>query len=301
MRRSIDACDGAARASGVRIVHGCGFDSVPSDLGMLEIHEFAKSRGLSGQFKRATLAVVRIKGGFSGGTVASMVNAVEEATADRSLRRLFADPYALSPNRSQEPELGLQQDQRSLRYDSHIGQWTAPFVMEGVNTRVVRRTNALTGYSYGRDLRYRETTALRGAKGLVAGAAMTAATGLIVSSQQFSLIHKLTEALLPKPGEGPDKATRDAGYFSLRLEGDTVEGPRLFARIAGTSDPGFGETAKMLAEAAMCLALNPSDLPNAAGVLTPATAMGSALAQRLRAAGMTFEASAGGVANEREA
>jgi len=301
MRRSMDACDKAARASGVRIVHGCGFDSIPSDLGMLAIHELARARGLSGQFKHATLAVQRIKGGFSGGTVASMINAVQEATADRSVRRLFADPYALSPNRAQEPDLGPQKDQRDLRYDAFVGQWTAPFVMEGVNARVVRRTNALAGYPYGRELRYRETTALFGAKGFFSGAAITAAMGLIVGSQQYPLTRTLTKAFLPKPGEGPDKATRAAGLFELRLEAETIEGSRLFARIAGASDPGYGETAKMLAEAAMCLVLNNAELSDAAGVLTPATAMGTALTERLRAAGMTFEASPGGTSYAREA
>ena len=290
MRRSIDAWDATAKASGARIVHSCGFDSIPSDLGMLTLHQAAKARGLSGQFTRATLAVVRLKGGFSGGTVASMVNGIEEATADRSVRRIFADPYALSPDRGQEPDLGPQRDQVGLKYDDFLGQWTAPFVMASINTRVVRRTNALLGYAYGRELRYRETTALKGPGGFAFGLAMTLGLGAVVGSQLFGPTKKLVGALLPKPGEGPDKAARDAGFFKLRLEAEAVEGERLHAVIAGTSDPGYGETAKMLSESALCLALDEAKLPRVAGVLTPATAMGMTLVDRLRAAGMTFEA-----------
>ncbi|MCA2977957.1 MAG: saccharopine dehydrogenase NADP-binding domain-containing protein [Myxococcaceae bacterium] len=293
MRRSIDGFDAAAKASGARIVHTCGFDSIPSDLGLLVLHDFARQRGLSGQFSRATLAVLRLKGGFSGGTVASMVNGIEEATADRALRRLFADPYALSPDRPREPDLGRQRDQTGLQFDDFLGTWTAPFVMASINTRVVRRTNALLGYPYGRELRYRETTALKGVGGLVFGAVMTAGLGAVVGSQLFGPTKKLVGALLPKPGEGPDKATRDGGFFRLRLEAETVEGERLHALVAGTSDPGYGETAKMLSESALCLALDGEKLPKVAGVLTPATAMGLVLVDRLRAAGMTFEARPG--------
>jgi short subunit dehydrogenase-like uncharacterized protein len=293
MRRSIDSWDAAAKASGARIVHACGFDSIPSDLGMLTLHGFAKARGLSGQFSRATLAVVRIKGGFSGGTVASMVNGIEEATADRAVRRLFADPYALSPDRAQEPALGAQRDQVGVHHDDFLGRWTAPFVMASINTRVVRRSNALLGYPYGRELRYRETTVLRGFGGILFGWALSVGLGAVVASQLFGPTKNLAGALLPKPGEGPDKATRDSGFFQLRLEAETVEGERMHADVAGTSDPGYGETAKMLSESALCLALDEAKLPQVAGVLTPATAMGMVLVDRLRAAGMTFEPKTG--------
>jgi short subunit dehydrogenase-like uncharacterized protein len=293
MRRSMDGWDTAAKASGARIVHSCGFDSIPSDLGMWTLHGFARARGLSGNFTRATLGVVRIKGGFSGGTIASMVLGIEEATADRAVRRLFADPYALSPNRADEPDLGPQRDQVGVRYDDFLGRWTAPFVMASINTRVVRRTNALLGYPYGRKLRYHETTVLRGFSGILFGLAMSMGLGVVVASQLFGPAKRLMGTLLPKPGEGPDKATRESGFFQLRLEAETVEGERLHAVIAGTSDPGYGETAKMLSESALCLALDEAKLPPVAGVLTPATALGNVLVERLRAAGMTFEARAG--------
>ncbi|MDP3234413.1 MAG: saccharopine dehydrogenase NADP-binding domain-containing protein [Myxococcales bacterium] len=291
MRRAIDLADAMAQASGARIVHTCGFDSIPSDLGLLTLHEFVKAQGASGQFKRVTLAVTSMKGGFSGGTVASLLHGIEEATADRAVRRLMGDPYALSPDRAKEPDLGRQRDLASVRYDDFLGTWTAPFVMASVNTRVVRRSNALLGYPYGRELDYREVTALRGGvKGLAFGAAMTAGMGALVASQLFPPTKKLVQRLLPSPGEGPDKAVRDAGSFRFRIEAETVEGQRVHAKVVGTSDPGYGETAKMLGHSALCLAQDEAKLPKRAGVLTPAAAMGLPLVERLRGAGMTFDA-----------
>jgi short subunit dehydrogenase-like uncharacterized protein len=291
MRRAIDLADAIAQASGARLVHTCGFDSIPSDLGLLTLHEFMKAQGASGQFKRVTLAVTAMKGGFSGGTVASLLNGIEEATADRAVRRLMGDPYALSPDRAKEPDLGRQRDLASVRHDDFLGTWTAPFVMAGVNTRVVRRTNALLGYAYGRELDYREVTALRGGvKGLVFGTAMAAGMGALVTSQLFRPTKKLVQRLLPSPGEGPDQAARDAGFFRFRIEGETLEGQRVHAKVVGTADPGYGETAKMLSHAALCLAQDEAKLPKRAGVLTPATAMGMTLVERLRGAGMTFDA-----------
>ncbi|MBE2254483.1 MAG: saccharopine dehydrogenase NADP-binding domain-containing protein [Myxococcus sp.] len=290
MRRSIDLADDLAKASGARIVHTCGFDSIPSDLGLLTLHEFAKSRGLSGRFKHVAVAV-SLKGGFSGGTVASLLHGVEEAMADRAVRRLMGDPYALSPDRAKEPDLGRQRDLAAVRYDDLLETWTAPFVMASVNTRVVRRSNALLGYLYGRELEYREVTSLRkGLKGLAYGAMLTAGMGALLASQAFKPTRALARRLLPKPGEGPDKAARDAGSFKFRFEGETVEGERLHAKVVGTSDPGYGETAKMLSHAALCLAQDEAKLPPRAGVLTPATALGMPLVERLRGAGMTFDA-----------
>jgi short subunit dehydrogenase-like uncharacterized protein len=291
MRRSIDAFDAAAKSTGARVVHACGFDSIPSDLGMATLHDFVTREGGSGHFTRATLAVVKLKGGASGGTVASMLNVIEEATADRAVRRVFGDPYALSPDRAKEPDLGRQRDLSSLRYDEFLGGWTAPFFMASVNTRVVRRSNALLGYAWGQRLDYREVSLLRpGLKGLAFGAGMTAALGALVASQVFTPTRGLVRRLLPQPGEGPDRARREAGSFRMRLEAETVEGRRVTGAVVGTSDPGYGETAKMLSQAALCLAQDEARLPKRAGVLTPASAMGMALVERLRAAGMAFEA-----------
>lgn len=291
MRRSIDAYDASARRTGARIVHACGFDSIPSDLGLLTLHEWLRSNGKSGALTRATLAVTRMKGTFSGGTFASGISSLEEAMRDRAVRRLIADPYTLSPDRSKEPDLGRQRDLSTVRYDEFLETWTCPFVMASLNTRVVRRTNALKGFAYGDRLEYREVTALRkGVKGLVFGATLTASLGAMVASQTNALTRAIANRLMPRPGEGPDRAAREAGCFRMRIEGLTAEGERVHADVAGLQDPGYGETSKMFSHAAMCLALDREKTPKIAGVLTPATAMGMVLTDRLRAAGMTFEA-----------
>lgn len=291
IRRSIDVANETAKASGARIVHCCGFDSIPSDLGLFSLHSFVRSRGASGAFRRATLLVLRAKGGFSGGTITSLLESVETASVDRDARRVLFDPYGLSPDRAKEADLGQQRDQRGFQFDPFVEVWTAPFVMESINTRVVRRTNALLGYPYGRELRYRETMAMVGRKGVMAGVVLTAAVGALISAQRSPFTKKLVAKVLPKAGEGPSQAVRESGFFKMRLEAETVEGERVHALIAGTADPGYGETAKMLTQSALCLAMD--ELPKVAGVLTPATAMGSVLLERLRGVGMTFEPRAG--------
>ncbi len=294
MRESIDRFDAIAKSSGARIVHATGFDSIPSDLGVLILHDFLTKQGKPGTFERITLGVTHFKGTFSGGTFASAAGGLQEAMRDRTARRLMGDPYSLSPDRSKEPDLGRQRDLTTLRYDDFLEQWTAPFVMASVNTRVVRRSNALLGHAYGRSLDYREVTALRpGLKGVVYGASVTATLATLVLSQSTAFTRSLIERFAPKPGEGPDRAAREAGFFKMRLEGLTTEGERVHALVAGVQDPGYGETSKMFSHAALCLVEDREKSPRVAGVLTPATALGLPLVERLRGAGMTFEARSG--------
>jgi short subunit dehydrogenase-like uncharacterized protein len=292
IRASIDACDEIAQKSGARIVHTCGFDSIPSDLGMCVLHEFLKEQGEATELLRATLGVLSMKGTFSGGTAASVTELLQLAASDRKIRRLLADPYGLSPNREAEPNLGREADLVSLEHDAFLGRWVAPFVMASVNTRVVRRSNALLGHAYGRTMRYREVTVLkRGPLGFLSGSAAMLGLGALVVSQKFGVTRQIARRMLPKPGEGPDEAARNAGSFRLRIEAENAAGKRFRVHVAGTSDPGYGETAKMAGESALCLLRDQGMLPKRAGVLTPAAAMGMPLVSRLRNAGMTFEAS----------
>jgi short subunit dehydrogenase-like uncharacterized protein len=154
MRRAIDAADAKAKETGARIVHTCGFDSIPSDISVLLLHEHAKATG-AGDLEQTDLVVTGMRGGVSGGTVDSMRGLIDEAKKDPEARRLMADPYALSPDRQAEPG-GEPRDKMGPTRDPELGGWLAPFVMGAVNTRVVRRSNALQGYAYGRNLRYRE-------------------------------------------------------------------------------------------------------------------------------------------------
>jgi short subunit dehydrogenase-like uncharacterized protein len=289
MRRSIDAADGAAKASGARIVHTCGFDSIPSDLGVLLLHEHAERAG-AGDLEKTTLVVRAIRGGASGGTVDSMRASVDEAKADKAARRVMADPYALSPDRGAEPDLGNERDPMGPIHDDELGGWLAPFVMGTVNTRVVRRSNALQGYAYGRALRYRELMLTGGLPlGPVKAAGISAALGGLVAGLSIKPTRAILDRVLPDPGEGPDEKARDRGFFKIDTHALTSTGEHLVCRMAAPGDPGYKATAVMLGEAALALALDGERLPNAAGVLTPATAMGDVLVERLRAAGHSYD------------
>ena len=147
VRASIDGCDEAARASGARIVHSCGFDSIPSDLAVLLLHQAA--RGRRGRARRHH-AGGRAEGRLQRRDVDSMRAQVEAVQAEKSLRRMVVDPYALSPERNAEPDLGDERDRVSVFESAQLGGWVGPFVMASFNTRIVRRSNALQGWAYGR-------------------------------------------------------------------------------------------------------------------------------------------------------
>jgi short subunit dehydrogenase-like uncharacterized protein len=276
-----------AKASGARIVHCCGFDSIPSDLGV----HFLQRRALE-QFgqpcDRISMRVVSIKGGASGGTIASMINMVKEAVSDAELRQELKDPYSLCP-----PGHGFSAPQPDVKiaYDNVYGSWIAPFVMAGINTRVVHRSNALSSNSYGAEFRYEEAVVTgEGAKGKrTARAATWGMNALMVGLAVAPLRWLLETVVLPKPGEGPSEKAQLAGSFDLVFLGSTAKGDTMGCRVTGDRDPGYGSTAKMLSQAAACLA---KDVPAevAGGFWTPATIMGDVLIERLKAhAGLSFE------------
>lgn len=290
MRDSIDRAHDAAVASGARIVHGCGFDSIPSDLGVLLLHEAVQRDG-AGELEDTTLVVRAMKGGASGGTLASMKGQLDDARADGALRRIVQDPYALSPDRPAEPDLGREQDLMAPKHDDSLGMWLGPFVMASINTRVVRRSNALQDWAYGRRFRYREAMGFGEGVGARAKAtALTGGLGAFVAGLSFAPTRKLLDRLLPSPGEGPGDEARANGFFRIEVHTRTSTGARYVCRVAAQGDPGYAATAVMLGESALCLASDRDALPPRAGVLTPATAMGTVLADRLRAAGQTLEA-----------
>ena len=161
IRDSIGRCHDVAARAGARIVHCCGFDSVPSDIGVLMLHHAARADG-AGDLLDTTLVVTALRGGISGGTLASLMGQQDEVLANAEHRRVVGDPYALSPDRAAEPDLGDERDQDWVRYDGDLRMWTGPFAMAGLNTRVVRRSNALQAWAYGRRFRYREVTGFGG-------------------------------------------------------------------------------------------------------------------------------------------
>jgi short subunit dehydrogenase-like uncharacterized protein len=289
MRRAIDLADEPAKASGARIVHNCGFDSIPSDLGVLLLHEHAKATG-AGDLEDTTMFVAAMKGGVSGGTVDSLRGQLDAAKADPKDRKVMGDPYALSPDRSAEPkDLGDESDPAKPIHDEDLGGWFAPFVMGTINTRVVRRSNALQDWAYGRRFRYRELMRMgEGPVGAAKAAGVTAGIAALFGGMSFGPTRGLVDRILPDPGEGPDEASRDKGFFKIETHARTSSGQKLVCKITAQGDPGYKATAVMLGEAALCLALDGDRLPPRAGVLTPATAMGDVLVERLRAAGQTY-------------
>ena len=286
MRWAIDAADDAARASGARIVHTCGFDSIPSDVGTLLLHEAARAGGHGG-LADTTLVVKRMRGGASGGTIDSARTTVDAVKKDPASRRILFDPYSLSPDRDAEPDLGPERDPARPLRDDGLGGWLAPFVMGTVNTRVVRRSNALQGHAYGKQLRYRELMLTgQGPVGAARAAAVSGGVAGIFAGFATPGLRQLLDRFLPDPGEGPGEEARERGFFHIDIHTTTEDGTRLRCEIRAQGDPGYKATAVMLGESALSLALD--DLPDAAGVLTPATAMGTALADRLNAAGHSY-------------
>ena len=285
VRQSIDRFDEVAKRSGARIVHACGFDSIPSDLGVLAAAEQARADG-AGELTETVLHVVSMKGGISGGTIDSARAQMEAMAQDSSLKKLIFDPYSLSPDRSCEPDPGDGRDRMTPGKDPLLDRWVAPFVMGPFNTRIVRRSNALTGWSYGRGFRYREVMGV-GSSPLapVLATGVTAGLGAAMAGMAFGPTRKVLDKVLPKPGDGPSEEARRKGHFRIEVVSRTSSGARYTATVAAQGDPGYAATAVMQGESALCLALDRDRLPAATGVLTPATAMGAALSDRLRARG----------------
>ena len=271
MRQMIDAHHEAARANGARIVFSCGFDSIPFDLGVLTLQEAARAR-FGRPVPRVKCRVRSMKGGFSGGTAASLKATMAAAARDPSLIPLLASPFALTPGHS-----GAHQPAGLLpEYDPTINAWVAPFVMAPINTKNVHRTNFLLGQPWGNDFVYDEMVV----------------TGLgdlgKAAAEALAKLNPFADDRGPKPGEGPTREEREAGHFDILFAGLMPDGARIDAVVTGDRDPGYGCTSKMLAESALCLV---QDVTGEGGIWTPGALMGEKLRDRLVAkAGMTFTA-----------
>jgi len=288
IRRMIEKYHDDARASGARIVNCCGFDSIPSDLGVYYLQQQAKQH--HGQYcPQVKMRVKGFSGGASGGTIASMVNLYKELTANPELRKELTDPYSLCP-----PGHTFQAKQQNveMEYDKELQSWTAPFIMAAINTRVVLRTNALLEPSYNKNFLYDEAM-LTGNEPDSKRKAKRAAMGmkLMVPMMAIRPLRWLALKFMPKPGEGPSLEKQTTGYYDLLFLGVSSNGEQLRVSVTGDRDPGYGSTAKMLAQAGICLARDISHDSVKGGFWTPATAMGQALIERLvKYSGMTFEA-----------
>ena len=288
VRRMIERYEARARETGARIVHCCGFDSIPSDMGVYFLQQQAIQR-FGEPCTTVKMRVKAMRGGMSGGTAASLMNVVKEAAGDAALRRELADPYSLCPAGETDP---VRQPTVSFaRYDDDFDGWVAPFVMAAINTRVVHRSNALSGHAYGSAFRYDEAVLTgRGAGGGVAAAGLSAGmAGFALAAALRPTRWALERFVLPGAGEGPSPRAQRKGFFDLRFHGRTGDGRSLRVKVTGDRDPGYGSTGKMLGETAACLATELSKSKKAGGFWTPSTAFGARLIERLQAhAGLEF-------------
>ena len=287
IRKMQDKYEKLAKKNGAWIVNCCGFDSIPSDLGVHFLQQKALKK--TGQnCNKINMRVLKMKGGASGGTIASVINLIKEASRDSKLRKELKNAYSLCPP---SHKFTLFQSNIKVSYDEEYKSWIAPFIMAAINSRVIHRSNALSGNSYGTDFLYEEAVLI--GKGKIGkwkahfvniGLAMVMA-GLIIPPTRW-LLQKF---ILPKPGQGPSKEEQLSGEYELLFTGTTPNGNKVKCRITGDQDPGYGSTAKMLAQSAICLA---KDVPKntKGGFWTPATIMGDKLTKRLIThAGLDFE------------
>ena len=270
-----------AGEKGLRIINACGFDSAPSDLGV-----FYAINQVVGNVK-SVQCFQAWKGEASGGTMETMFSSMDAKLAKGGLGKFSLNPKnSISENQKKNTS-----DKIKVQKIPHLGGSTGPFVMALPNTRVVRRSAALSksvGKYYGDDFVYSE-----GAYYSKKGAAkkvtfMTIALGLIIVSP----LRKLLRGFFRKPGEGPSQEAMDSGFFKSRFLVETQDGFSAFS-MSSSGDPGYKMTSRMACESALCLAVeNPDELPGGAGfggLLTPSIGLGNVLIKRLKNIGVAFK------------
>jgi len=287
IRESIDSYNTIAQKSNCRIIHSCGFDSIPSDLGVFMLQKEAIKR-YGKPFNRVRLYARSMKGGLSGGTIASMIKISDYVRSKPELSGLLGNPHALNP----DPQIFKGVDEpslRSVKWDKNMNLWIYPFIMSGINTRIVRRSNALMDFLYGRSFKYSEVSSYsEGVFGYFRSILMLMGLALLKVGISFKTsLWFLKKFILPKPGQGPNRDKRENGFFSLLLVGSN-KGNKITLSIKGNKDPGYAATARMITESALSLILNCDSLPYASGVLTPASGIGEVLVLRLKNKGITF-------------
>jgi short subunit dehydrogenase-like uncharacterized protein len=278
MRKNIAQYHEIAKKSRIKIVHSCGFDSIPSDMGVYALQN--KFYTQNGMYAEKIMGRVRkIKGSFSGGTYASMSHLLEQIHRSPELKKTIADPYALITDPTFEGP--KTRDLTSVKKDSLTGQWMCPFIMAGINTKVVRRSHFLNQYRWGEKFEYQETLLCgHGTKGKIRAWIILLVLGLFTAAKPNSVLKRILDRIMPKPGEGPQEKDRKEGYFTFSFYAKSKGKETMRIDISSKEDPGYGATSKMLAESAICLALDKS-CPDSFGVLTPSQAMGDCLLKRL--------------------
>ena len=285
IRSLIDCFHEEAKSKKIKIINSCGFDSIPSDMGVYFIQNEIKKFN-NNYAKSIKMRVAGIRGGISGGTYSSINNLLKEAYRDKSIFKVLNNPYGLNPKDKME---GLdKKDLRKIIFDKESNSWIYPFIMAGINTKIVRRSNALSNFIYGKDFRYEE--AMIAGKGISGfwKAILAVFPLAMIGLNPNSFLKKIVDSFMPKPGEGPGIEKRKNGFYNLRFYITLNDNRTAFAKVIGDSDPGYGSTSKMLAESAICLAFD--NLSDNYGVITPSSGMGDKLLNRLKDnAGLSFE------------
>ena len=284
IRKIVDTYHQEAKNKKIRIVNSCGFDSIPSDIGVYFIHKNLPDVNI--KLDKISMRVSGFKGSLSGGTYASMNNIITEASKDRLIGKILTNPYGLNPEGQRSgPD---KRDLNKVKYDEDSKSWIAPFMMAGINTKIVRRSNALSNYSYGKNFTYDESIMTGdGFRGRIR-AIISVLPLIFLSAKPGSLLKRIFNFFTPKPGQGPNKNERENGYYSMRFYIRYNDKSRALVRVTGDRDPGYGSTSKMLAESAICLSKD--SLKDTYGVITPSIAMGDQILDRLQAkAGLTFK------------
>lgn len=289
VRETIDRYHDAALEAETRIVHSCGFDSVPADIGTMMAQSFAREQ-FDSPCELVRIYVEDTRGGVSGGTLASFAELFEAASEDPVTRETLRNPYSLAPPGERDGvDRGVQ---RLPRNDRMRSAWTAPSPMASVNERVVRRSNALLGYPWGREFRCTESlTTGRGVGGAVGAGLIAGGIGLFTSVMSVGPLRSgIRQFVFPDPGEGPSEEQIEKGRFTVRVlgRGTATDGTFTVEAVVGADrDPGYGATARMLGESAMCLVEGDTATPLDGGVLTPVSGIGDPLVGRLRDVGFT--------------
>ena len=269
MHEIISKYNDKAKETGARIVFSCGFDSIPFDLGVLFLQDEVKKQ--TGRTSNKVRARVRVmEGEFSGGTAASFGATMASLKTNPELFSILGNPFSLS-----EGFQGPQQENDSKPvFDEALGVWVAPFFMAPINTKNVHRSNMLQNHAYGEDFLYNEMW--------VAGPGEEGEQ----IAKMMATANPMSGDDVPKPGEGPSKESREAGSYDVLFCAD-IEGSVISTSVTGDMDPGYGSTSKMIAESAICLVKDSTELKG--GIYTPASSMGSKLIKRLvDNAGLTF-------------
>lgn len=289
VKRMITRYNGQAHESGARIVHCCGFDSIPSDMGVWHLQQHARQR-FGEVASTIRMRVKALRGGASGGTVASMINVAKEAASNKELRKELVNPYSICPANHRFNT--RQTNVTSPELDEHSGQWAGPFIMAGINTRVVHRSNALLDNAYGDQFKYDESMLMgKGTKGRLTAMGFAAGIAAFIAGAAIKPTRWLLENhIVPKPGEGPSPESQRKGFYDLRFSGYTADGQLIQTKVTGDRDPGYGSTAKMLAQAGLSLAFDVSKKDKNGGFWTTASIFDQRFIDRLEEkAGLNFE------------